>query len=338
MARRNREDGPGVWHHVFGRGAGGRTIFEDDLDRGVFLRHLEAQVVAGRLVVFAYVLMTNHFHLLVMSPNGELAVAMRELLRPFVILFNPRRGRDGPLFRSRFGSKPVKTVTYRTAVLHYIDRNPQAAGMVGRSIDYRHGSAFHFHHGTEPAWLDRSWAEWVIRESRGVVGLPKGQYGVGRAREYEQESDQLVEARMRAVGTLEPLDQEFESEAARQAWLVQYLMGGAARPECRSELPSASALTVIRVSDELSQEEGNWCTQVQRGELGWLEIVKSGLVRRMSGRTEVEMSQDLGWSRWTVARRVEVHEKLLKTDPAYREMALRLSTRILWGREQVAFC
>lgn len=330
MGRKRREDGPGVWHHVFVRGVAGRTIFVDDVDRAVFYRHLGAQVFAGRLVVFAFVLMTNHFHLLVMSPTGELAVAMRELLRPFVLTFNPRQGRDGPLFRSRFGSKPVKSHSYRVAVLRYIDRNPVGAGMVARGIDYCHGSAFHFHHGTSPRWLDESWAERVLREGRGIAGLPKGAYGAGEARPYDRESDQLVEARMRAAGTVDPLDRDFSSAEARSAFLTSYLEQTCRGSRDTRELPTASGLSVMRLSDKLAAEDGDWCARVGRGSAGWLELVKPGLMRRMTGRTEHEIAGDLGCSLRTATRRADLHEELFREDVEYRAMALRVAERVLW--------
>jgi hypothetical protein len=287
-------------------------------------------VLAGRLVVFAYVLMTNHFHLLVMSPRGELALAMRDLLRPFVLIFNPRQGRDGPLFRSRFGSKPVETRDYKVSVLRYIDRNPVGAGMVARGIDYPHGSAFHFHRGTSPRWLNQSWAERVLREGRGIAGLPKGAYGAGLAQPYDKEADQLVEARMRSAGTVDPLNRDFANSDARCEFLASYLEQVSTGTRSSRELPTASSLTVTRCCDELADKEGDWCVRLGKRPAGWLEIVKSGLLRRMTGCSELQIGQDLGWSRWTVARRADLHEELFRDDSEYRAMAMRVAGRVLW--------
>ncbi len=331
MTRRSREDVPRGWFHVFVRGAGGRTIFADDVARGIFIRHLEAQVVAGRLVVFAFVLMTNHFHLLVMSPTGELAIAMRELLRPFVLLVNPRLKRDGPLFRSRYGSKPVKTHSYRTCVLYYIDRNPKAAGMVERSVDYPHGSAFHFHRGTTPSWLDGSWAEQVLRESRGIEGLPKGAYGVGRVTQHDVESDQLIEARMRAIGTLDPLAVQLDTEEERVLFLSRYLPSQSPGPGFCHQLPTAAARTIKRVSGDLDLLEGVWSQRDPETLLHWKEVAVMGLMRRMTGMPDVEIGGDLSVSRGIVRRRFEEHERLLRSDSDYRAMVHGLASEILWG-------
>ena len=79
MPRPPREDFPGAWHHVMNRGADHRDIFEHDTDRQVFL---DSAVEAGKrhhLEIHAYCLMTNHFHMLLRSQDGQLAAGMQFL-------------------------------------------------------------------------------------------------------------------------------------------------------------------------------------------------------------------------------------------------------------------
>ncbi len=72
MARSLRIEYPGAWYRVMCRGNEKREIFSDDNDRGKFLEILAQSVDLYQVEVHAYVLMGNHFHLIVMSPNANL--------------------------------------------------------------------------------------------------------------------------------------------------------------------------------------------------------------------------------------------------------------------------
>lgn len=87
------------------RGVARRTLFEDRGDIDHFLDLVAEQVDAGRIVVHSYVVLTTHFHMLVSSPKGELAVAMKEIESPYARRFNERRGLENrcPLSSSNRG-------------------------------------------------------------------------------------------------------------------------------------------------------------------------------------------------------------------------------------------
>src|SRR5262245_12079043 len=128
--RRPRLDEPGTWHHVINRGVARRTLFEGESDIRFFLAELARAVRRGEIELHAYAIMSTHFHLLVCSPNGLLAVAMRNVEREYVRRFNRVRRRDGPLMRGRFLSKPVFSLAYRRLLVRYIDFNPVRASLV----------------------------------------------------------------------------------------------------------------------------------------------------------------------------------------------------------------
>ncbi len=114
MARQLRADFAGALHHVYNRGLDGRDIFHDDGDRLFFLFWLGQMVAKFGWVVHAYTLMTNHFHLLIETPEGHLSKGMQQLLTNYVQRFNQkldgnamsrskkRRRRHGPLLEGRF--------------------------------------------------------------------------------------------------------------------------------------------------------------------------------------------------------------------------------------------
>ena len=98
MPRGPRLDAPGVLHHVMARGIEGRALFRDDRDRTDFARRLAGLATTGAFTVYAWVLLPNHFHLLLRSGPRPLASAMRSLLTGYAGAFNRRHRRQGHLY------------------------------------------------------------------------------------------------------------------------------------------------------------------------------------------------------------------------------------------------
>jgi len=100
MVRQARLDTPGVLHHVMARGIERRPIFIDDRDRDEFVRRLSDLALEGKLIVYAWSLMPNHFHLLVRTGKISLSRSMRSLLTGYAGYFNRRHRRHGHVFLS----------------------------------------------------------------------------------------------------------------------------------------------------------------------------------------------------------------------------------------------
>ena len=105
--------------------------------------------------VTAYVLMTNHFHLVVQTPEANLSRGMHWLNTSYVVWFNRRHERSGHLFGGRFKAFLIDQEAYFTEVLRYVVLNPVRAKMVERPEDYR-WSSYRATAGLEgaPDWLD----------------------------------------------------------------------------------------------------------------------------------------------------------------------------------------
>lgn len=157
MGRRPRDDEPGAWHHVTNRALARRPLFEDQHDLRFFLSRLAREVRRGRLQVHAWCLMTTHFHLLVRSPTGQLAEAMRCVQNEYARHFNRRHRRDGTLLRGRFWSKRVRGLEYRRILVRYIDANPVAGGLCSHPWDYTWGSARDYVAERPRRWLSTEW-------------------------------------------------------------------------------------------------------------------------------------------------------------------------------------
>ncbi len=137
MARLPRIDMPGVPQHLIVRGNNRVPMFRDDADRMVFLRFLEEALGTCACDLHAYVLMTNHVHLLATGHvAGELSEMMQRIGRRFARLMNERWGRTGTLFEGRFRSSLIDSEAYLLICMSYIELNPVRAAMVRSPTDY----------------------------------------------------------------------------------------------------------------------------------------------------------------------------------------------------------
>lgn len=161
MARPIRFQYPGACYHIMARGDGGKTIFEEDDDREVFLSRLGE--VCGRCgwKVHAWVLMGNHFHMLVETPEANLVDGMGWLLGTFSQGWNRVRQRRGHVFQGRYKAVPVNGeesgVYYFRIVADYIHLNPARVGLAGgkrgKLTEYKWSSLGFYAKGKGPDWL-----------------------------------------------------------------------------------------------------------------------------------------------------------------------------------------
>ena len=124
MARPLRIQYPGAYYHVMNRGNRRDDIFITDQDRHVFLDALAGSCETYRVKLISCVLMSNHFHMLVQTPNGNLSEFMRHFLVTYTVRFNRRNGRTGHVFQGRFKSLLVDEDEYLLPLSRYIHLNP----------------------------------------------------------------------------------------------------------------------------------------------------------------------------------------------------------------------
>jgi putative transposase len=145
MARLPRITLPEYPHHVIQRGNNRQAIVLGQADRERLLQTIEDHATAFQVDVHAYVLMDNHFHLL-LTPHTDdgLANMMQAVGRSYVRYFNKAHGRTGTLWEGRYKSTVIETERYLLACMAYIDLNPVRAGLCESAADYPWSSHAHY--------------------------------------------------------------------------------------------------------------------------------------------------------------------------------------------------
>jgi REP element-mobilizing transposase RayT len=140
VPRRPRFDAPGVVHHVIQRGVERRTTFLDDADRSDFLRRLDDILPAENVRCLAWVLMTNHFHLVLQTGERPLWKSLHRLGTGYSMRFNRRYERVGHLVQNRFRSRPAQDDEDVKGLIRYVHRNPLRAKLVASLDDLERDS------------------------------------------------------------------------------------------------------------------------------------------------------------------------------------------------------
>jgi len=145
MARRPRLTVPALPHHVIQRGNNRQSIFFTDADYRFFLGCLANAKARYPSRLYAYVLMTNHVHMLLEPLTSEdLSLFMQSVGRRYVRYINETYRRSGTLWEGRFKSAVVSHDAYLLACSRYIELNPVRAGLASRPETYP-WSSVHFH-------------------------------------------------------------------------------------------------------------------------------------------------------------------------------------------------
>lgn len=158
MARQLRIEYAGAYYHVLSRGNNLNDIFLSDEDRNDFLDILAEMSERFDIEIYAYVLMRNHYHLLLRTLKPNLSKSMQWLGTRYTRSFNIRNQQSGHLFQGRFKSLLVENGAYLMQLSCYIHRNPLRAGVVDRLTKYKWSSYNYYAYRSQspPKWLETS--------------------------------------------------------------------------------------------------------------------------------------------------------------------------------------
>jgi putative transposase len=158
MARPIRLEFSGAIYHVTTRGSEGGDVFIDDQDRQQFLNVLGEVVARSGWIVHAYVLMNNHYHLLIETPIGNLSRGMRQLNGVYTQRFNSTHGSGGRVFQGRFKAILVERDGALLELCRHLVLNPLRLKAVKNISRYR-WSSYRATAGEvqAPKWLSTGW-------------------------------------------------------------------------------------------------------------------------------------------------------------------------------------
>ena len=144
MARQPRLALPGYPHHVIQRGNNRQPIVLDETDRRMLYSLWLEESQRHKVAVNAYVLLDNHFHMLLTPPSDEaMSLMMQSVGRTYVRYFNKRHNRSGTLWEGRYKSSLIDSEGYLLTCMAYIDLNPVRAGLAESAEDFSWSSYKH---------------------------------------------------------------------------------------------------------------------------------------------------------------------------------------------------
>lgn len=154
MARPLRIEYPGAFYHVTSRGNEQKDVFRSQRDREKFLEYLATATERYGAVIHAYCLLSNHYHLLLETPGGNLSQIMRHINGAYTTYFNVKRKRAGHLFQGRYKAILIAADEYAAELSRYIHLNPVRAGITSKPEEYRWSSyRTYIGENKAPDWL-----------------------------------------------------------------------------------------------------------------------------------------------------------------------------------------
>jgi len=158
MGRPLRIEYPGALYHITSRGNERKKIYIDEEDKIKFLEILQDYHARYAILIHSYVLMDNHYHLILETPKGNLLKAMHGINGGYTAYFNRKYKRSGHLFQGRYKGIVVDKDNYLVELSRYVHLNPVRAEIAARPEQYR-WSSYPGYIGKERElkWVEYSW-------------------------------------------------------------------------------------------------------------------------------------------------------------------------------------
>lgn len=172
MSRPLRVEYPGALYHVVSRGNGRLWLFKHDDAYSTFLDVLEEYTKKYYVVIHNFVIMRNHFHLIVETKLPNLGVFMNQVLRDYAMYFNRMSRRRGSVFQRRYGAFLVQKDVYYKQLTKYVFYNPVKARLVKHPNEYKWSSLWYImRRDRSIRWFDPKLSLSLIGGRRGLVEL-----------------------------------------------------------------------------------------------------------------------------------------------------------------------
>lgn len=320
MARPLRIQYPDAIYHVTVRGNERREIFRDARDRDSFLELLRQSASIYQVRIFSYVLMENHFHLLLQTPLANLGEFMRHFNIGYTGYYNRRHHRAGHLYQGRYGSILVERGAYLSVLSRYIHLNPvRTQSMAAKPLPTRKKRLESYLWSSLPGYLNpRKRAGFVdygiVLEDYGGDNT-RGRRAYARAMEGDLAHGLKIKEQVIAQSLLgtDPFI----------AWVQETFLKGRRDREC----PPLHQIQRYRAQEEilrtLEKETGKTRDEI-RANRGSLRQMAMDLLYRIGGMKGTQIGQIMGVHYSTVSQGRKRLQEKIKRDPKLRKMMNRL--------------
>ena len=306
MVRPLRIEYEGAFYHVLSRGNNQQAVFVSDFDRYAFLKTLGRMSDRFEVEIIAFVLMDNHYHLLLQTHRANLSKAMQWLGTTYTTIFNLYHSQKGHLFQGRYKSILVENEPYLIRLSCYIHRNPLRAGIVQRLLEYPWSSyPAYAYNQQRPDWLNTE----LITSQFGAGSLARKAYRE-KVQQYAKEKKSIWEDIKNGVIygsqafvdriTTDYLGRELEKEIPVRKKMVADIE--------KSEIfQAAAAILSIDVEELKNTRRVGKSAKIKRDMLIYL-LWQSGLF------SNNEIGSRLGLTISSISRRVGIFRELLNCD------------------------
>lgn len=309
MTRPLRLEFPGAVWHVTSRGNEGREIFRDGQDRERFVSILGRTVSLFGWRLHAYVLMKNHHHLLVETPEPTLSRGMRQLNGLYTQAFNRRHRRVGHLLQGRFKGILVERESHLLELGRYVVLNPVRAGLVRRPNAWE-WSSYRATAGLEPApsWLrtDETLEPFGRRHGEAVRKY-RAFIAEGKARDYKPWTQLEGQVYLGGDGFRKKLARRLRRRRAPR---------GVAKAQLHPARPAMEA--VVREAERAFGE------LAKLGRQAWERKVVAYILRTESLATYPRIGEVLGVGEWMAGQLTRQGEQILAKDRALARRIRRI--------------
>lgn len=310
MARPLRIQYPSAVYHITCRGNEKKEIYRDDIDRESFLDILKKSAETYSIKLYTYVLMENHFHLLLETPLGNLSEFMRQFNITYTGYHNRKHNRVGHLFQGRYKSILVDKDSYLSVVSRYIHLNPvRTKEMKLKGVKERIQFLREYRWSSLGGYIDRKRRQDIIDYSI-VLGEYGGDTDKGREayrRRIERDIDEGLEIRDKMIGQSILGGEKFIE------WIRERILKKA---KVKREIPAMRELQRYRAKEEIiraiEEETGKAISDIIT-EGGSLRQILMDLLYRIGGLKGVEIGEMMGLDYSTISQgRKRLYEKIQK--------------------------
>ncbi len=283
MPRPLRLEYRNAFYHVMNRGRDRQAIFHGPRYYQAFLKSIEEANQQFGLIVHAYCLMPNHYHLLVQTTRDKLSRCMRHVNGVYTQRYNVMKQTDGPLFRGRYKATLVEADAYLLQLTRYIHRNPleKARPLVRDLADYPWSSYPAFiNTASAPRWLEREFSYELLGKNRKFDGY-KRYINLGRDQELV---DFYAKDRVKPILATESFIQRVREDANNEPIKHRLADSLAPAPDLATIVDRVAVQTGVASSEIVQSRRGRGSRNVPR----WIAIT---IARDLSGLPLAEIAR-----------------------------------------------